>query len=226
MISLFYHTYVYIEVTPTEYLATFAFKFLHWPVNDVSLLMTLFFGTHFLGRFLGIPLSFVLRPRTMVIINLIVTMIAYVILLPVKGLPVLLWVSAALAGIGMATTYVTTLLWISESITISVRVSAIVTASGSFGSIVQPQVIGRLFDVPAVGGPMSMVYVLVTAALTHVALFNSMLMFVAQCFNNKRLRFVQRRPLYKSVDTACILEKIGGEQKSFICSRKLWVKKD
>jgi len=143
--------------------------------------MSLFFGTHCLGRFLGIPLSFVLRPRTMIIINLMVTTIAYVMLLLVKDLPGILWVSAALAGIGMATTFATTLLWISESIAVTGRVSAVVIASGSFGSIVQPQVVGQLFEVSEVGGPMSMVYVLVTAAFVHIALFTSMLVFAARC---------------------------------------------
>ena len=204
LIVLFYHTYVYIEVTPYEYLATFAIKFLHWPVNDVPLLMSVFFGTNFLGRFLGIPLSFVLRPRTMIIINLIVTTIAYVMLLLVKGLPGILWVSAALAGIGMATTFATTLLWISESIPVTGRVSAIVTASGAFSCIIQPQIVGRLFEVPEVGGPMSMVYVLVTAAFVHIALFSAMLVFVARCFSKQRVR-----ALHRSMDVACGPEKTG-----------------
>jgi len=174
---MYYQTFVYIEATPSEYLPTFAIKFLDWPVNDVPLLISVFFGTHCLGRFLGIPLSFVLRPRTMIIINLMVTMIAYVMLLLVKGLPGILWVSAALAGIGMATTFAATLLWISESITITGRVSSVVIASLSFSCIIQPQIVGRLFEVPEVGGPMSMVYVLVTAAFVHIALFTSLLVF-------------------------------------------------
>ena len=157
-------------------------------MNDASLLMSVFFGSHCLGRFLGIPLSFRLRPRTMIIINLIVTTIAYVILLLVKHLPELLWASAALAGIGMATTFATTLLWAAESITISGRVSSVVVASGSLGSIIQPQIVGRLFSVPAVGGPMSMVYVLVTAALAHIVLFTSLLVFASRCYNDRRPR--------------------------------------
>jgi len=185
-LSLFYHIYAYIELTPIDYFPTFAVKFLQWPVNDASLLMSVFFGTHCLGRFLGIPLSFRLRPRTMIIINLVVTTIAYVILLLVKHLPELLWASAALAGIGMATTFATTLLWMSESVVMSGRVASIVVASASLGSIIQPQIVGRLFNVPEAGGPMSMVYVLVTAALAHIAVFISMLVFVARCFNYQR----------------------------------------
>jgi len=181
LLSLFYHVYAYIELTPSDYLPTFAIKFIHWPVTHVSLLMSVFFGTHCLGRFLGVPLSFVLRPRTMIIINLLVTAIAYVILLAVKSRPELLWVSAALAGVGMATTFATVLLWMAESVAISGRVASVVVASGSFGSIIQPQVVGRLFDVPAAGGPMSMVYVLVTSSLIHIVLFICMLLFVARC---------------------------------------------
>ena len=171
-----------------DYFPTFAIKFMHWPVKDVSLLMSVFFGTHCAGRFLGVPLSFLLRPRTMIVIDLILTTVAYVILLPVQSVPELLWASAALSGIGMATTFATALLWTAESVAISGRVASIVVAGGSFGSIFQPQVIGRLFDVPAAGGPMSMVYVSVAAALVHIVLFVSMLAFVARCVTDHQLR--------------------------------------
>ena len=182
LLSLFYHVYAYIELTPSDFLPTFAIKFMHWPVTHITLLMSLFFGAHCLGRFLGIPLSFVLRPRTMIVINLVVTAVACIILLAVKTVPDLLWVSAALAGGGMATTFATVLLWMSESIAISGRVASVVVASISVGSIIQPQIVGRLFQVPAAGGPMSMVYVLVTSSLIHIVLFICMLLFVAQCF--------------------------------------------
>jgi len=200
LLSLLYHVYSYTEMTPTNYFPTFAIKFLQWPAKDASLLMSVYFGTHCAGRFLGIPLSCVLRPRTMIIINLIVTMIAYVILLPVRSLPELLWASAALAGIGMATTFATTLLWMSELIAISGRIGAIVVASGSFGSIIQPQIVGRLFDVPEAGGPMSMVYLLVTAALVHIALFICMLVFVARCLTLNGRRFGELQGIEIHVD--------------------------
>jgi len=185
LLFMFYHIYAYVELTPIDYFATFAIKFMHWPVKDVSLLMSVFFGNHCAGRFLGVPLSFVLRPRTMIFINLILTTIAYVILLPVQSLSELLWVSAALSGLGMATTYATAVLWTAESVAISGRVASIVVAGGSFGSVIQPQIVGRLFEVPAAGGPMSMVYVLVGAALVHIVLFVCMLVFVARCLTGR-----------------------------------------
>ena len=185
LLFLFYHIFAYIELTPIDYYPTFAIKFMHCPVKDASLLMSVFFGTHCAGRFLGVPLSFVLRTRTMIIINLILTTIACVVLLPVQSLSELLWISAALSGIAVATTYATTVLWTAESVAISGQVASIVVAGGSFGSVIQPQIVGRLFEVPAAGGPMSMVYLLVTAALVHIVLFVCMLVFVAQCFTGR-----------------------------------------
>jgi len=181
LLFLFYHIFAYVELTPMEYLPTFAIKFMRWPVSEVSLLMSIFFGTHCAGRFLGVPLSFVLRPRTMIIVNLFLTTAACCILLSMQRLPELLWASAALFGIGMATTYATAVLWTAESVTVSGRVASIVVGGGSFGSVIQPQIVGRLFDVPAAGGPMSMVYVLITASLVHTVLFVCMLLFVARC---------------------------------------------
>ena len=186
LLFLFYHIYAYIELTPTEYFPTFAIKFMHWPVNKMSLLMSLFFGTHCAGRFLGVPLSFVLRPRTMIIINLFLTTIAYVMLLPVQRFSELLWASAALSGIGMATTFATAVLWMAESMAVSGKVSSIMVGGCSLGSVIQPQIVGRLFEVPAAGGPMTMVYVLVTAALVHIVLFACMLVFTARCLVDHR----------------------------------------
>ena len=186
LLFMFYHIYAYIELTPIDYFSTFAIKFLQWPVKDVSLLMSLFYGTHCAGRFLGVPLSFVLRPCTMIIINLLVTTIAYIILLPIRSITELLWVSAALSGLGMATTYATAVLWAAESVAVSGRVASIVVAGGSLGSVIQPQIIGRLFDVPAAGGPMSMVYVLVSAAILHIILFACMLLFVVHYLKDSR----------------------------------------
>ena len=172
---------------------------MQWPVKNVSLLMSVFFGTSCAGRFLGVPLSFVLRPRTMIIINLFLTMIAYVMLLAVQSLPELLWASAALSGSGMATTFATALLWSANSVEVSGRVGSITVSGASLGSVIQPQIVGRLFDVPAAGGPMSMVYVLVTAALLHIALFICMLVFVARCHVNHHPTDLQ---LQETVDDA------------------------
>jgi len=130
----------------------------------------------------------------MIIINLFLTTIAYIILLPVQSLSELLWVSAALSGIGMATTFATTVLWTAESVAISGRVSSIVVSGCSLGSVIQPQIVGRLFDVPAAGGPMSMVYVLVTAALLHIVLYISMLLFVFRCLADQRRPHSQQGP--------------------------------
>ena len=182
LLFLFYHIFAYLERTPLTYFSTFAIKFLHWPVKDVSPLMSLFFGTHCAGRFLGVPLSLVLRPRTMIVINLLITAVAYIILLPIRT--ELLWASAALSGLGMATTFATALLWAAESVAITGRVSSFAVAGGSIGYVVQPQVVGQLFDVPSAGGPMSMVYLLVSAAFLHIVLFACMVAFVVRCLKN------------------------------------------
>ena len=71
-----------------------------------------------------------------------------------------------------------------ESLTISGRVASIMVAGKSLGSVIQPQIVGRLFDEPAAGGPMSLVYVLVTASLVHVVLFAFMWVFVSRCLHD------------------------------------------
>jgi fucose permease len=176
LIFLFYHIYLYVELVPIAYMTAFSVKYLKFPVSDASLLMSLFYGFHFGGRVLGVPVSTCLRPRTMILIDLSLTAVAYLLLLVfINVWPAIVWPSAALSGLAMATTFATGVLWISETIPVSGRVASVFVIGYSAGGMIGPLCVGRLFDAWT---PMWYVYVVVIASVSHVVLFLGMMAFV------------------------------------------------
>jgi MFS transporter, FHS family, Na+ dependent glucose transporter 1 len=176
LVFLYYHIYLYVELVPIAYMTTFTVKYLKFPVSDASLLMSLFYGFHLGGRVLGVPVSTYLRPRTMILVDLSLTAVAYLSLLAfVHVWPAIMWPSAALAGLSMATTFATGVLWISETIPVSGRVASVFVIGYAFGGMIGPLCVGRLFDIST---PMWYVYIVVAASVSHVVLFLCMLAFV------------------------------------------------
>jgi len=130
--------------------------------------MTVFFAFHFAGRVLGVPISAFLRPRTMLLINLAITAAAYFLLLFVNFSGAILWVTAAAAGLAMASTFASMVLWMSETMTITGRISALLLIGASLGGMTAAPLVGQLIDNV---GAMCMVYVLIAAGLIHIVLF-------------------------------------------------------
>jgi len=181
MIFLFYHIYLWVEMILIAFLTTFSVKYLNFPVHNASLLISIFFGFHFVGRLLGIPLSTFFRPRTMVIVNLSMTVTAYLLLLAfVNVWPAIVWPSAALAGLSMATTFATGVLWIADRIPVTGRVSSVLLVGSASGGVIGPLFVGVMFDSST---PMWFVYALVAASLCHTVLFIGMMAFVGRCGN-------------------------------------------
>ena len=174
MLSYFTFLLVYIEGIPIAYYVTFCIKYLDWPVRQASLLMTIFFGAHFSGRVLGVPLSAYLAPRTMLIMNLFLSTTANVLLMFVNFFPAIMWISAAMAGFGVSSTFPTIILWVSELIQVTGFVSSVLSVGASMGFFTAPLLVGLMFDAT----PMSMVYILLIVSICLFLFFLLQLAFV------------------------------------------------
>lgn len=177
MLFMFYYLYIYIEGIPIAYFTAFVIKYLNWSVHHSTLVMVVFYSMHCLGRIIGIPLSMVLRPSTMVIMNLVLTSIAYFLLLFVPAFDWVIWISAMLSGYGMSSTFAAMVLWVSEIVPLTGRVAAVLLVGGSFGGMTGPLLVGQLFEAVS---PMWMVYILCVASMLHIALFALLFIFVGK----------------------------------------------
>jgi fucose permease len=201
LIFLFYHLYLYVEMIPIAYLTSFSVKYLNFSIQDASLVLSVFFGSHFTGRMLGIPLSVVLRPRTMVIVNLTATALANMLLLAfVNVWPAIVWPSAALAGLSMATTFATAALWIADRVPLTGRLASVLVGGSALGGVFGPLFVGRMFESST---PMWFVYSTVAASVGHVLLFGVMVAFVGRCDNRlKRMTAFDRREVVRMTSSS------------------------
>jgi len=174
LLFLFYYVYLYIENIPSAFFPTFAIKYLSWSVRDSTLLMSVFFGFHCGGRLLAIPLSIFMRPRTMIVLNLAVVAVAYTLLLFIASTDSLMWIVAAMAGLGMASTFASMVLWVSEMVPISGKVASVMLIGSSIGGATGPVIVGVLIDLYT---PMWMVYVLISSGFIHIIIFVAMFLF-------------------------------------------------
>jgi fucose permease len=174
-VFLLLHFYSYATVTPFMYMTTFVIKFLNFSSHNASLLMSLFYGFQFAGRVIGVAVAAFARPGKMLIFNVSSTAVFYVILLAVVNVwPTIIWITIPLVGFSAATTLATVMLWISDRITITGRISSLVLVGHTSGAVVGPLIVGQLFERST---PMWFVYVLAFSSVIDLVLLTVLMLY-------------------------------------------------
>jgi len=96
--------------------------------------------------------------------------------------PAIMWVSAAVLGLGMSTTFATGILWASKYIKITGVSSAIIMVGSSTGSITSPIFVGYMFDTHS---PMWLIYIGTAAAILQVVSFIAADIFARKSFQER-----------------------------------------
>ena len=172
----FYFFYIWYESIPGGYISAFVIKGLHWPVHKGPLLTSVFWGALGIGRVLGVPISFIFSPSTMIAFNITLTTTAFIVMLFSSMMPeYMLWISVAAAGFGMSTTFGSAILWTSNYITITGSVGSLFIIGNSCGAMSCAPLTGFLFRDKS---HMWVVYLSLLAVLINVVLFSVMTVFV------------------------------------------------
>jgi hypothetical protein len=167
-----------IEMIMGFFLTPFVIKGYCWPVNQATMLSTVFWAIHGLGRVVGVPLSMFLKPLTMIAINLSMTALGFILMVICAHTDIsYIWVTAGLAGFGMSSMYPSTILWTADIVPLTGRAAAVISTAAALGSMASPAITGKLFDDL---GPMSFVYVLVVACFLQCVMF-VFLVIVSRC---------------------------------------------
>ena len=147
LVFVFYHIQRYGITIPPMYLNSFAIKYLDFPVQRAALLVSLFFAFQFISRLIGIAVAALVLPIKMLIFNVVSTAVFYVLLLAfVNVWPTIIWITIPLVSLSLATTFAAGMLWISDRVTITGRVSAIILIGHSTGAILCSIIVGQLFE--------------------------------------------------------------------------------
>ena len=163
LLSFYFCFYLWIESIPGTLLGLFVVRGLRWDATSVSTLMTTFWGSHCLGRIVSIPVSLVFKPAVMICLNVSITLIAFCLLL-IGSLynDVLVWISVAAAGFGMASAFANGILYSSEHMQFTGVTASVITVASSVGELTGRPFAGFLFETY---GHMTFVYILIGASL-------------------------------------------------------------
>ncbi|CAD5116802.1 unnamed protein product [Dimorphilus gyrociliatus] len=169
ILVMFYFWLLVTEDTPGHFLATFVIKGLHWDKSDGPLITSVLWGAHSVGRFLAVPISIFLRPKTMIIITTVLTFLSMLTsAILCKYHPMVMWISTAVFGLGMSSTYASVVLRASEVIEMNGIAAGILSIGSSLGNIIGPSVVGVLFDSVS---PFSVLYASLLGALMCILMY-------------------------------------------------------
>ena len=194
LLYLFFVFYVWYEGVTGGLLSAFVIQGLHWPVHKGPLITSVYWGAHGVGRLLGIPISLCLNSAAMLICNLTFTTAAFIIMYfaPGADTDVYMWLSVAMAGFAMATTYTSMMLWVSNHMTITGAAGSVFLMGTSTGGMTGAPLVGHLFQTYT---HMWMIYLSLCSCGAHILLF--FLMFSFAHFHKKKSRRKSSVPAIK-----------------------------
>jgi MFS transporter, FHS family, Na+ dependent glucose transporter 1 len=159
LIALFFMLFVGAEIAFGGWLASYALALKLTDEATAAYLTSAFWGALTAGRLLAIPIAVRLRPRTMLLCDLLGCVISVGIMIVWSHSLTALWLGALGMGLGMASIFPTTLSFAARRIPITGRVTSWFLVGASLGSMSLPWLIGRLFE--RLGPPIAMIIVLI-----------------------------------------------------------------
>ncbi len=136
-----------------------------------------FWGAFMVGRLASIPIAARVRPRLIILGDLVLAVAGLILLLVLSQSVAALWVGAILFGLGIASAFPTMLTFAGRHMTMTGAVTGWFFVGASLGGIVLPPLIGQLFDTI---GPIAVPMVITTTAILALVVFLSVLAFLAR----------------------------------------------
>lgn len=136
--------------------------------TTAAYLTSLFWGTFTVGRLLAIPLARRLRPRTVLLSDLLLACAGLTLILVGGQAQIAVWTGTFLVGLGLASVFPTVLTLAERRMTITGRVTSAFFVGANVGAMTLPWLIGQLFT--AIGPQTTMMAILVDLLLALLIL--------------------------------------------------------
>ena len=181
---LFFFLYSWYELIPGALLSTFVIEGLKWTIHDGAILLSVYWGSHGIGRIVNIPISFFMKSFPMLSINAVICVVGHTIMLiAVFTNDKLLWVSTAMSGFSMGALFSVSILWVSQYMHITGAIGSFFLIAFSIGSMTGPALAGFLYEYYS---HMWVVYLSFMASVTQGIVF--LLMFVFVKIHRRRIK--------------------------------------
>ena len=148
-LSMLLANYCGVESRFSSLLMTFVVEYLDWTKSADAHVNTVFWATFSAGRFLGILVTRFLKPKTMLLIYLILLTATFsgFIVASIYNITWLIWTLTAVSGLAMSIIFPSIFTWTAESILpVTGTVSGIYLLTVSVFNMLAPLLYGHLMD--------------------------------------------------------------------------------
>jgi FHS family Na+ dependent glucose MFS transporter 1 len=144
--ALLFFTYVGTEITFGNWIFTYASESKLVTDIQAAYLNSVFWGSFTIGRLIGIFISKKIRPRPMLLINFTGSVLSLGLMMIFQNSPAILWITSALLGLFMATTYPTLMVYAQSLFTITGSITSWFMIGSGMGVLIIPFIMTFLFD--------------------------------------------------------------------------------
>lgn len=177
LIAAFLFMYVGSETSFGGWIATYAKAAGLGDAATAAYLTSVFWGALTVGRLISIPLAARLRPRTLLLGDLIGCLLSVLIVIIWSGAPVALWIGTFGAGFSMASIFPTMISFAGRHMTTTGKTTAWFFVGSSSGGMLIPWLIGQWFES---SGPQVTVFVILASLILNLAMFGAIIRYVSK----------------------------------------------
>jgi MFS transporter, FHS family, Na+ dependent glucose transporter 1 len=169
--ALFFVLYVSAEVSFGGWLFTYTITLHPEAVTGAGILTSAFFAAMAVGRLVAVPLSTRLRPRAILLIDLLGAIVSLILILAFPTSLTALWAGTIGYGFFMASIFPTWMTFADNRIQVNGKIAGLFYGAGAIGSMSFPWLCGQIYKA---SGPRMMIvamfFVLLAAAAIYAAI--------------------------------------------------------
>jgi FHS family Na+ dependent glucose MFS transporter 1 len=165
LIALLFFFYVGTEVGFGGWVSSYALATKMFNAAEAAYLASVFYGAFTVGRLAAIPIASRVRPRYVLLVDLLGTLASVGLIVALPQSRAALWAGTLGAGLFMASVFPTNINLASRRLTLTGRLTGLFFSVGSLGSMTLPLVIGPLLVGVGPRAAMSAFCVFVIASL-------------------------------------------------------------
>jgi MFS transporter, FHS family, Na+ dependent glucose transporter 1 len=164
LLALFFFLNVGAEVSFGGWIYTYSVRLGLAGETQAAYLTSLFWGTFTAGRLLGIPIAARVRPRWILLGDLLGIILGLLIILFAPNPAVSIWIGTTLVGFSIASVFPTLISFAEHRMALSGKITSYFFVGASLGGMTIPWIIGQLFE--SIGPRFTMITLLVDVLLT------------------------------------------------------------
>jgi FHS family Na+ dependent glucose MFS transporter 1 len=146
LISIFFFLHVGSELSFGGWIYSFALRMGIAREAGAAYLTSAYWGSLTLGRLIGVPISMKLKPRTMLIIDVVGSIAACIVILAGSRSQAAVWIGTVFMGLSLASLFPTSLNFAERNMHITGKVTSCFLVGSSVGSMFFPWFIGQFFE--------------------------------------------------------------------------------